>query len=672
MKLRQRNLGIIAHVDAGKTTLTERVLYYTGKVRNIGEVHHGAATTDALPQERDKGITISAASVSCSWKDHRLTIIDTPGHVDFTIEVERSLRVLDGAVVVFDSVAGVEAQTETVWRQADRYGVPRICFVNKMDRPGANFEACVDEIRTKLGARPAVVGLPVFRGADLAMLDVVALRALTWSDEKGESLEATSLSGEELDRAMQLREQLIELCADVDDRLAELYLAGDVTELELRAALRRATLSGALTPVLGGSAFKNRGVQPLLDAVIELLPAPEDRPAVRGVDGEVRPPSEDAPLAGLVFKVVHHEHGQLSFVRVYSGVLQKGTKVLNPRSNKRLVVGRLARMFVAHRETIERAGAGEIAVLLGQNLRTGDTLCAPEAPITLESLHAPEPVVRLAIEPKTFKDHDRFQSALLAVTTEDPSLKLESDPETGQTLLAGVGELHLEIAIDRLKTEHRLSLKTGAPRVAYRETVFEEITIDVRHVKQSGGPGQFACLTLKVGPAPSGAGLVLSDRSVGGSVPVAYVPAIEAGLREAMDFGGPHRYPLVDLAVTIVDGAHHATDSSPLAFKLAASKALRTGLHSTRLLEPVMIANFDVPDVSTGAVVSDLGGRRGRIKSLTPQGGRQHIEAQIPLSECFGYANHLRGLTGGRGSMNLTLAGYEAVPPKIAEQILTA
>ena len=646
---RIRNIGIIAHVDAGKTTLTERVLYHTGRIHSIGEVHNGNTSTDHHPIEQRKGITILAAAVTCDWQDHRIHLIDTPGHVDFTIEVERSLRVLDGAVVVLDGVAGVEPQTETVWRQADRHRVPRLVFVNKLDRAGADFAHCLDEVKTRLGARPVAVTLPLYEHDTLVgVIDLVGQRALRWHGEGPSTPETTPVSLSD----NQMRERLLEACADVDAEVLAAVVAGrEVEPAQLWRALRVATLRGAIVPVLAGSAYRHRGVEPLLDAVVALLPSPRDRGNTEGT------------LAALAFKVVFDRHGQLSFVRVYSGALATGDTILASRSGKRMRVGRLVQLVGEQRIEVDRLDAGELGAVLGMPLANGETLSAPDAPLELEPIVAPVPVVRVAVEARTSADRERLGIALNRMVAADPSLRIESDAETGQTLLAGMGQLHLEIAVERLALEHGVEVAAGQPLVAYRTTLRRVVKHELRHVKQKGGPGQFAHVVLEVGPAERGAGLVFEDRIRGGSIPREYVRGVELGVREAMEQGLLGGHPVVDVRVAVLDGSTHPNDSSELAFKIAGSLAFRAAAAEADpcLLEPIMKLEVTCPEAELGSVVGDIMRRRGQVLGLDARGDGRVVHADVPLAETFGYAGALSALTHGRGRFTLEPARYAIV-----------
>ncbi len=665
---RIRNIGIIAHVDAGKTTLTERILFHTGRIHSIGEVHAGTTRTDSHPLSKKRGITIVAAAVTCDWRDHRIHLIDTPGHVDFTIEVERSLRVLDGAVVVLDGVAGVEPQTETVWRQAERHRVPRLVFVNKLDRAGADFDRCVRELATRLGARPLVVNAPLFDGDELVgVIDLVGLRELRWHGEGPVTPTATAIQLS--DKLQPARDRILEVCADEDPSVLDAVVAGrDVPAASLWSALRRATIrsnlvgpqdgAGRIVPVLAGSAYRHRGVEPLLDAVTALLPSPVDRGAVEG-----RAPSPKEPLAGLAFKVVFDDFGQLTFVRVYSGVLEQGATVLAARGQRKLRVGRLVQLVGDERLEVERLEAGEIGAIVGMPLAGGETICAPDAPIVLEPIRAPEPVMRVAVEPKTSADRDKLGVALGRMVAADPSLRLESDADTGQTLLAGMGQLHLDIAVERLALEHRVNVTVGKPLVAYRTTLARTARIEYRHVKQSGGPGQFAVIVLEVGPAERGAGLVFEDGIRGGAITREYVRGVESGVRAAMESGLLGGHPVVDVRVVLVDGQMHANDSSEMAFHMAGLHGFRDAAARAepRLLEPIMILEVTCPEAHVGTIVGDVARRRGQVTALETRGDDHVVRADVPLAETFGYASALGAMTHGRGRFTLEPSRYEPV-----------
>jgi elongation factor G len=652
-----RNFGIVAHVDAGKTTLTERVLYYTGRIHQMREVHDGAAHADHDPIEQRRGITIKAAAVTCDWQGHRLHLIDTPGHADFTIEVERSLRVLDGAVVVLDGVAGVEAQTETVWRQADRHGVPRLVFVNKLDRAGADFARGVADVAARLGARPVVVTAPLVEdGALVGVIDLVEGRALRWHGPRGDTVTAGPAPAPLCDNLQAAREHLLEVAADEDPAVLADVVDGRAPAADaVRAALRRATLAGRAVPVLAGAAYRNLGVQPLLDAIVAYLPSPPDRDD-RDLDA--------APLAALCFKTTFDDHGAMSFVRVYTGALVKGATVVSSRTGKRLRVGRLVQLVADTRHEVDRLDAGELGAVLGAPLATGETLADPDAPVALEAIALPEAVVRLAIEPATRDDRERLPVALARLVAADPSLRVETDGETGAAVLAGMGQLHLEIAVEKLATDHGVTVTAGRPSVAYRATLGRTVRRDVRHVKQSGGPGQFAHVVVELGPAPRGAGLVFEDRVRGGAIPRAFVRAVEAGIRAAMADGLVDGHPLVDVHAALLDGATHPKDSSELAFHVAGALALRGAVAEAApvVLEPVMRLEVTCPEDAVGAVVGDLGRRRGQVLALDATGAARVVRGEVPLAETFGYAGVLSALTHGRGRFVLEPARLEPAP----------
>ncbi|HEY4180888.1 MAG TPA: elongation factor G [Kofleriaceae bacterium] len=643
---RIRNIGIIAHVDAGKTTLTERVLFHTGQIHKQGEVHLGTATTDFHPIEQRKGITILAAAVTADWQGHRIHLIDTPGHVDFTIEVERSLRVLDGAVVVLDGVAGVEPQTETVWRQADRYRVPRVVFVNKLDRVGADFERAMGQVRTRLKATPVAINWPVFEGGQF--VGVVDLVNESVFDNRS---------------LREARERLLDVCADEDPSVMQAVVDGAEVEASvLWAALRKATLSGRIVPVLAGAAYREIGVERLLDAVVALLPSPRDRevPAVS--------------LAALAFKISFDAHGQLTFVRVYTGALEKGMTVLASHSGRKLRIGRLVQLMADRREEVQRLEAGEIGAIIGLPLVGGETLCSPDAPIELESIVAPAPVMRIAVEANASADREKLGVALSRMVAADPSLRLETDAETGQTLLAGMGQLHLEIAVERLDLEHGVVVRTGRPLVAYRSTLRKTVRLDYRHVKQDGGPGQFAQIAIEVGPAERGAGFVFEDRIKGGAVPREYVRGVERGVRQAMEQGLLGGHPVVDVRVCLVDGATHTNDSSELAFQNAAMFAFREAAAQAEpcLLEPVMRLEVTSPEEDVGSVIGDVGRRRGQMLGIDTRGDDRAVKAEVPLAETFGYADALGSLTHGRGRFTLEPARYEPVSDALAARLASS
>jgi elongation factor G len=682
---RVRNIGIMAHIDAGKTTTTERILYYTGRTHKMGEVHEGAATMDWMAQEQERGITITSAATTAYWRDHRINIIDTPGHVDFTVEVERSLRVLDGAVAVFDSVAGVEPQSETVWRQADRYRVPRIAFINKMDRTGADFFGAVQSMVDRLGAHPVPVQLPIgqeehFRG----VVDLVEMQAIEWVDSLGTKIETGEIPAELSEQAQEYHHQLIDAIAEHDDELMETYLLDEdsVTPEMIRRALRKATLTIAVTPVLLGSAFKNKGVQPLLDGVVEYLPSPLDVPPVHGIDPRTehelsRRAALDEPFSALVFKVMTDPYvGRLTYMRVYSGRVKAGERVVNTTTGKTERIARILLMHANHREEREDIGAGEIAAIVGlKQSTTGDTLATDTAPIRLESMQFPEPVISVAIEPKTKGDQDKLSTALQRLTDEDPTFRVRTDEETGQTLIAGMGELHLEIIVDRLVREFNVDANVGRPQVAYRETISKAVEkIEGKFVRQTGGRGQFGHVVIHMEPTDPGDGYEFIDRIVGGKVPKEYIPSVDLGIQEAMESGILAGYPVVDVRVELVDGSYHDVDSSEMAFKVAGSMAFKTAMQRAKpkLLEPVMAVEVVTPEEYLGDVMGDLNARRGRVEGLEPRGNAQAIRARVPLVAMFGYATDLRSTTQGRATFTMQFDRYEEVPQSIAAEIVSA
>jgi len=677
-----RNIGIMAHIDAGKTTVTERVLYYTGKTHRIGEVHDGTAVMDWMEQERERGITITSAATTCFWNDCQVNIIDTPGHVDFTVEVERSLRVLDGGVVVFCAVGGVEPQSETVWRQADRYKVPRLAFVNKMDRVGADFYNVVSMMEARLGAVPCPLQIPYGAESNFkGIIDLVEMKAVVWEDETlGAKFHDEEIPAELEDEARKWREKLLEAVSEVDDSLMEKYLEGEeITVEELVSAIRRGTISMAFTPVLCGSAFKNKGVQPLLDAVVSYLPSPLDVDAVVGVnpdteEEEAREPSEDAPFSALAFKVMVDPYvGQLVFFRVYSGVMASGSTVYNSVRMKKERIGRLLQMHANKRNEVNEVRAGDIAAAVGLKLTlTGDTLCDPDQPIVLESMEFPEPVISVAIEPKTKADQEKLGGALSRLSQEDPSFKVKVDEETGQTIISGMGELHLDIIVDRLRREFGVDANVGKPQVAYRETVRRTVKQESRYVKQTGGRGQYGHVVIELSPLEEG-GFQFENKIVGGAVPKDYIPAIEKGIKEAMETGVIAGYPVVDVKVSLLDGSYHEVDSSEMAFKIAASMAFKDGAKKAKpvLLEPIMKVEVVVPEEYVGEVIGDINSRRGRIQGIEDRKKIKHITAFVPLADMFGYATTLRSLTQGRGSYTMHFSHYEEVPSNIAEDIIT-
>ncbi|MEI8306491.1 MAG: elongation factor G [Chloroflexales bacterium] len=686
-----RNIGIIAHIDAGKTTTTERILFYTGRTYKIGEVHEGTATMDWMPQEQERGITITSAATTAAWRfrdvDYRVNIIDTPGHVDFTVEVERSLRVLDGGVVVFDGVAGVEPQSETVWRQADKYNVPRICFVNKMDRIGANFERCVSMIIDRLGAKPAVIQLPIgsedrFKG----MIDIFTMEATIFLDDLGKETRQEEIPADLLPAAQKAHADLVEMIAETDDELTLLYLEGEELGIEeLKRGLRNATISGKLVPVLCGAALKNKGVQKLLDAVIEYLPSPIERPAIQGVQpGHVlgdegaeliaRATSDDAPFTGLVFKIVADPYvGKLAYFRVYSGKIEKGNYVLNSTRGQRERLGRILQMHANHREDIESVYAGDIAAMVGPKQSfTGDTICDPDNPIVLESIRFPEPVVELAIEPKTKSDQDKMAIALNRLSEEDPTFRVYTDQETGQTIIKGMGELHLEVIVDRMRREYKVEANQGKPQVSYRETITQAVDIETRFVRQTGGKGQFAHVKIKFEPQTPGLGFEFVNGVIGGSIPREYINPVEQGIKEAMSSGVVAGYPVVDLKATLYDGSFHEVDSSEMAFKIAASMSLKDGVRKGRpqLLEPIMKVETTTPEDFLGAVLGDLNSRRGRVDGMEGRANAQIIKAYVPLATMFGYTTDLRSATQGRATSSMEFDHYEALPDHLAKEII--
>ncbi len=680
---RMRNIGIMAHIDAGKTTTTERILYYTGRTYKIGEVDEGTAVMDWMEQEQERGITITSAATTCEWRDCQINIIDTPGHVDFTAEVERSLRVLDGAVAIFDAVAGVQPQTETVWRQADKYRVPRICFINKMDRVGADFYQAVESIVKRLRCCPVPVQIPVgaeddFRG----VVDLVTMRARLWREETlGAQYDDVEIPGELAGQARQYREKLVEATAEVDDVLFEKYVhAEPISEQDLRDGLRRATLAQKIFPVLCGAAFKNKGVQNLLDGVVDYLPSPVDVPPVEGtaIDDPDRTLSrqacEEEPFAALVFKIMTDPYvGQLAFIRVYSGRLASGDTVYNVAKGRAERIGRLVRMHSSKREEIQEVCAGDIAAAVGlKTVSTGDTICDRREPVVLESIEFPNPVIQVAIEPKTKADQDKLGLAIGKLVQEDPTLRIATDSETGQTILSGMGELHLEIVIDRMQREFGVGASVGQPQVAYRETIRAAAEAQGRFVRQTGGRGQYGDVLLRVEPLPAGGGFQFENAVRGGAVPSEYVPALERGVVEALEGGVLAGYPMSDLKVTLLDGSYHEVDSSELSFKIAGSMALRAAAEKAQpvLLEPIMSLEVVVPEEYMGDVIGDLTGRRGRIEGMRLRGTSQIIKAMVPLREMFGYATDLRSRTQGRGSFTMHFGRYEEVPGPIAEEII--
>ena len=676
-----RNIGIMAHIDAGKTTTTERILYYTGRSHKIGEVHDGAATMDWMEQEQERGITITSAATTCFWNDYRINIIDTPGHVDFTIEVERSLRVLDGAVAVFDSVAGVEPQSETVWRQADKYGVPRMCFINKMDRIGADFFRCVDMIIDRLGATPLVLQLPVGSESDYrGVVDLLLMKAVIWKDEAlGAEFEAVDIPAELQEQAEEYRNRLVETALEHDDDALEAYLEGTEPDVDtLKRCIRKGTIGGHFIPVLNGSAFKNKGVQPLLDAVVDYLPAPIDLEAVKGLrpdsDEElVRETNDEAPFSALAFKVMTDPFvGSLTFARIYSGVLKSGSNMLNSTQGTRDRVGRMLLMHANHREDTKEARAGDIIAICGlKSCRTGDTLCDLNNPIVLERIEFPDPVIEIAVEPKTKQDQEKMGVALGRLADEDPSFRVTSDIESGQTVIKGMGELHLEIIVDRMKREFKVDANIGAPQVAYRETISRTADIDYTHKKQTGGSGQFARIKLLLEPVAPGEGRHFESSVVGGNVPKEYIPGVDKGIKGVADSGVLAGFPLIDYKVTLTDGAYHDVDSSVMAFEIAARAAFRELVLKAKpvLLEPMMRVEVVTPEDYVGDVMGDLNARRGQITGTEPRGNAQVINAMVPLANMFGYVNNLRSMTQGRAQFTMHFDHYERVPEAVSQEV---
>jgi elongation factor G len=675
-----RNIGIMAHIDAGKTTTTERILYYTGKSHKIGEVHDGAATMDFMVQEQERGITIQSAATTCFWRGHRLNIIDTPGHVDFTVEVERSLRVLDGAVAVFDGVAGVEPQSETVWRQADKYKVPRICFVNKMDRIGANFLRAVDMIKDRLGARPVVMTLPIGAEADFAgVVDILNKRSIIWNGEHlGAEFSYGEVPADLKELTDKLHAEMVETVVEQDDQAMEDYLEGKEISLEtLQKCIRKGTISMSFVPVLCGSSFKNKGVQPMLDAVVDYLPSPLDIPPVvcTTPKGEevVRHATDDEPLAALAFKIMNDPFvGSLTFARIYSGVMTAGSYLLNSVKEKKERIGRMLLMHANHREEIKEAYAGDIVALVGlKETTTGETLCAENAPVILEKMEFPEPVIEVAVEPKTKADVEKMGLALNRLAMEDPSFRVASDAESGQTIIKGMGELHLEIIVDRLKREFKVDANVGAPQVAYRETISQTYEIDYTHKKQSGGSGQFARVKIRFEPLKPGEGYVFENTVVGGNVPKEYIPGVEKGLKAALETGVIAGFPCTDFKATLFDGAYHDVDSSTMAFEIAARAAFREGIAKAKpkLLEPIMKVEIVTPEDYMGDIIGDLNSRRGQVSGMDQRGNARVIDATVPLSSMFGYVNTLRSMSQGRAQYSMVFSHYAEVPANVAEEI---
>lgn len=675
-----RNIGIMAHIDAGKTTTTERILYYTGKIHKIGETHEGAATMDFMVQEQERGITIGSAATTCYWKNHRINIIDTPGHVDFTVEVERSLRVLDGAVALYDAKGGVEPQSETVWRQADKYGVPRLAFVNKMDVVGANFDRTLKMMRERLNAHPIAVQLPIgkedtFRG----IIDLIAMKAELYEDDLGTVIQESDIPEDLVETAQKYREEMIEEIADFDEEVMELYLNGeDVPNEMIKKVLRRECVANQVTPVLCGSAYKNKGVQFLLDAIVDYLPSPIDIPAVTGTDrdGEVveRPAADDAPLAALAFKIVTDPFvGKLAYARIYSGVLKSGSYVFNATKGKRERIGRIVLMHADKREEIDEAYAGSIVAIVGLKLTgTGDTLCAEDKPIILENMEFPDPVISVAIEPKTKASQDKMTQALLKLAEEDPTFRTYTDEETGQTIISGMGELHLEIIVDRLLREFKVEANVGNPQVAYKESIKSAAEGEGKYVKQSGGRGQYGHARIKIEPLPAGKGYEFVNAIVGGAIPKEYIGPVDQGIQEALQSGVIAGYPVLDVKVTLYDGSYHEVDSSEMAFKIAGSMAIKDALKKATptLLEPMMKVEVTTPEEYMGDVIGDLNSRRGRIEGMELDNGAQHVKAFVPLSEMFGYATSLRSNTQGRANHSMQFDHYDPVPNSILDKVI--
>ncbi len=677
-----RNIGIMAHIDAGKTTTTERILYYTGRSYKIGEVHEGAATMDWMVQEQERGITITSAATTAMWDDHRINIIDTPGHVDFTVEVERSLRVLDGAVAVFDGVAGVEPQSETVWRQANKYGVPRICFVNKLDRLGADFFAAEESIRDRLGATTAVLQLPIGAEGNFAgVVDLVEMTGIVWHDEElGAKFDVGEIPDELADQAAEWREKLIDVVSSFDEEILEKYIGDEeITAADLKRAIRAGTIASEIVPVLLGSAFKNKGVQPLLDAVVAYLPAPSDLPPIQGVNlrGDEtleRKASDDEPFSALAFKIVADPHGRLTYFRVYSGILNKGDMVLNTRTGKKERVGRIVEMHANDREDQDLVYAGHIVAGIGlKDTRTGDTLCDEKAPIVLEKLEFPEPVIQLAVEPKTKADQDKLAKALYSLSEEDPTFQVRTDEETGQTVISGMGELHLEVLVDRMLREFNVDASVGKPQVAYRETITETVEKSTyTHKKQTGGSGQFAEVEITLEPTGPGGGYEFVDKISGGRIPKEYIPSVDAGVQESLSAGVLAGYPTVDVRVILTDGKYHDVDSSEMAFKIAGVMAFKEAARKAKpvLLEPIMAVEVNSPDDYLGDVMGDLSSRRGKLGGSEQRGNSQVITAEVPLSEMFGYATDLRSRTQGRAQFTMQFDSYQQMPASVQEEIV--
>ena len=676
-----RNIGIMAHIDAGKTTTTERILFYTGRVHKIGETHEGAATMDWMEQEKERGITITSAATTCHWKGHRINIIDTPGHVDFTVEVERSLRVLDGSVAVFCAKGGVEPQSETVWRQADKYSVPRMAYVNKMDITGANFYNVVQMMKDRLGANAVPIQLPIgYEDTFEGMVDLIKMKAIVYSDKLGKDEEFVEIPEDMKEKAEEYRQALIEAVAESDDDLMMKYLEGEeLTEEEIMTGIRKQTISCKMTPVCCGSSYKNKGVQPLLDAIVAFMPAPTDIPHIKGVNPETgeedeRPSSDEEPFAALAFKIMTDPYvGKLAFFRVYSGTLESGSYVYNSTKGKRERIGRILQMHANHRQEIEKVYAGDIAAAVGlKDTTTGDTLCDEKAPIILESMVFPDPVISVAVEPKTKADQEKMGIALQKLAEEDPTFRVRTDPETAQTIISGMGELHLDIIVDRLLREFHVGCSVGNPQVAYRETIRKSVKAEGKFVRQSGGKGQYGHCWLELTPLEAGEGFKFDNKVVGGAIPKEYIGPVEAGVKEAMENGVVAGYPMVDVGVTVYDGSYHEVDSSEMAFKIAGSMGFRAGALKADpvILEPYMKVEVTVPEEYMGDVIGDLNSRRGRINSMEARNGAQVIDAFVPLSEMFGYATDLRSKTQGRGNYSMEVDHYEEVPRNIAEAII--
>ena len=678
-----RNVGIMAHIDAGKTTTTERILYYTGKSYKIGEVHEGGATMDWMEQEKERGITITSAATTCFWKDHRINIIDTPGHVDFTLEVERSLRVLDGAVACFDGVSGVEPQSETVWRQADKYGVPRMCFINKMDRIGANFYKSVDSIIKQLGAVPAVLQLPVGAESEFAgVVDLIKMKALIWQNEElGAKWDEVDIPADLVEKAKEYRNKLIELAVEMDDDAMMAYLEGEEpTNEKLIELIRKGTIAQKFVPVVLGSAFKNKGVQPMLDAIVNFMPCPLDIPAIKGINPKDDSPMErhaddKEPFSALAFKIMNDPFvGTLTFARIYSGKMSKGTMVLNSVKNKKERIGRLLEMHAIERNDIDEAFAGDIVAMIGmKDTTTGDTLCDPENPVILEKMDFPEPVIKVAVEPASKKEQDKMTDALVRLAAEDPSFRFSRDEESGQTVIEGMGELHLEIIVDRMKREFKVECNVGAPQVAYREAITNNAEIDYTHKKQSGGTGQYARVKIQFQPLPEGqSGFVFASEIKGGTVPKEYIPGVVKGLESVMNNGIVAGFPIIGIKATLVDGAYHDVDSSVLAFEIAARAAFKQGLRkaNARLMEPIMKVDVTTPEEHMGNVIGDINSRRGQVAELGERGNMKTVKAMVPLANMFQYVSTLRGMSQGRAQYAMELDHYELVPPNVEKDLM--